>query len=447
MTTLRLIPGASALVGLASACSGSTNVAAASEGLIVTVTTGSPPALVAFRDDLSTDWTGLPVKGATTFDLTTHGTYQVALACSSGDQDPSVTIIVYGRTPDDDPTIESSCGRGAPFHVRGLMRQAGEVALGGASEGTSVGNWVFDLPAQPGTFDLILLSRTAGVPSGIAFRRDVAVVNDKDLGVIDVTEEASQPLVPVLYTIANLQPGELATSTVLVTAGNTRTFVSSLGGPPPGLTAQLAPNSALGPTDSQRVTLSASITDAATSLSHSRALGRNVQIGNPTSWTLPDPLGPVTFELTDDQLTARWSTLPDHDEIQLVRESILFPPGPGSSVKIRLHEMKLSRSFVETTGATSATLDFHAIPGFKSDWRQDPSASQFRELVAIRHVSATETASATVAGFTSPSTARGELSDEPGAGRRATWFVPGQDDRWLTIPPRSPGPRVLAGRR
>jgi hypothetical protein len=108
--------------------------------------------------------------------------------------------------------------------------------------------------------------------------------------------------------------------------------------------------------------------------------------------------------------------------------------------------MLLSRAFLEATGATSATLDLHAIPGFQSQWQQDPAASQFRELVAVRHVSATETASAAVSSLTSASSARRDLSVETGAGQRATWFEPGRPDRGWTLPPRSPGQRDLAGR-
>jgi len=442
MSTLRFMSGAIALAGLAPACgSGSTHAPAPADGNVITVTTGLPPALIAFRDDLSADWIGLPVQRATTFDITTHGAYQVVVACSAGEQDPNVSIVLYGRTPDDDPTIESLCTTAIPFDVQGTMLQAGEVALGNASAGASFANWSFDLPARPGIFDLVLLSRTsAGVPSGIAFRRNMAIVNDKDLGAIDLTAEASQPLVPVSFTIANLQAGETASATAFLLAGNTRVLVNSLGGPPPGLTAQLAPDTALHPTDSQHVTLSASIADAAASLTRSRALGRDVRLGDPTSWTLPDPIGPVRFEPTADRLTATWSTLPDHDEIELLRESLRFEP-----TEIRVHEMLLSRSFLEATGATSATLDFHAIPGFKSQWQQDLAATQFREFSAIRHVSATETASATVSGFTSASSARSELPAGSGPGRRATWFVPGRSDRWFTVPTRSAGRRDLEG--
>ncbi|TMQ03296.1 MAG: hypothetical protein E6J90_02385 [Deltaproteobacteria bacterium] len=436
---VRFMPGAIALAGMAPACgSGSTHAPADPDGHIVTVTTGLPPALIAFRDDLSTDWIGLPVQRATKFDITTHGAYQVVVACSGGDQDSDVSIVLYGRTPDDDPSIDGICDT-AQFEVRGSMLQAGEVALGDGTEGSSATFWDFDLLTRPGTFDLVLLSLTsAGVPSSVAFRRDIAIVADKNLGAIDLTKEASQPLVPVSFTIANLQAGEATRSNVSFFAGNTRAQVFSLDGSPPGLTAQLAPGSALRPTDSQHVVLYASSRDAATSLTRSRSLGRDVRVGDLTSWTLPDPIGPVTFETTADRLTATWSTLPDHDEIELLREGI------GSQFNFQI--MLLSRSFLEATGATSATLDFHAIPGFKSQWQQDPAASQLRELVTIRRVSATETAIATVRGITSASSARSALPADPGAGRRATWFVPGRPDRWLTIPRRSPARRGLDGR-
>jgi len=447
---MKILQWMSAALALASpaACSstsGTSHAPGDSDGNVVSVTTGIPPALLAFRDDLSTDWVGLPVHGATTFDLTTHGAYQVVIACSAGDQDPSVTMILYGRTADDDPTIKLSCGGGFPFQVKGEAFEAGEVSLGDSSEGASFTDWQFDLVAQPGTFDLVMVSRSStGVPSSIAFRRDLAIVNDTDLGAISLSQ-GSQPLVPVSYTIANLQAGESATSSLLLTAGNTEAFVGSLGGSPQGLTAQLVPDAALRPTDRQHLTLAAATTDATTSLSHSRALGRDVQVGDSTVWTLPDPIGGVTFDVTADRMTATWSSLPEYDEIELLREGFTTDFGPPVTTQVRLHELVLSRAFAEATGATSATLDFHAIPGFKSQWQQDPTVSQFRTLEAIRHVSATETASATVDTFASASTARNQPRVKPGTGR-ATWLAPGLPDRWQTIPLGSPDQPGRAGR-
>ncbi|HWO17120.1 MAG TPA: hypothetical protein VNO30_00030 [Kofleriaceae bacterium] len=119
---------------------------------------------------------------------------------------------------------------------------------------------------------------------------------------------------------------------------------------------------------------------------------RSIRVGEPTSVTLPEPLGPVTFEMSPDQLSATWSTLPEYDELSLVRES--YSRTPSWTL---FHELRLSSTFVNAVGAASMTMDFGDVPGFKSGWLHDPANAQFRAFVARRGDLDTEGAIAGVA--------------------------------------------------
>jgi hypothetical protein len=250
-----------------------------------------------------------------------------------------------------------------------------------------------------------------GVPDSIAIRRDAAITDGQDLGVIDMVAEGAQALVPVSFTIPNLRAGESVKSQVFLTTEHTSIPLLALSSQPPGLVPRLVPNSALRSADRQTVTLVATAQDATTSQSDTRNLTRDVRVGDPASFTLPESLGPVTFTTTPEALTAMWSTLPDHDEIQLIRQATF--PGP-----IRLQQMALSRTFLEATGGTSATLDLHAIPGFQDSWQPDPADPQVFAFRANRRVSATETAASLTGKYVNQSSTCGAA---PAAVELGSW--------------------------
>lgn len=419
------VSGAIALLGIAPACGSSSSnhsstdaqgVPDAPDTLVVTVTDGVPPDLIAFRDDRSTEWVSVPVAGLTTIPVTTHGAYQIAVACDFRKQDPSqgVEVIVFGRTAQDDAFIRGCPRLGpAPFEVTGGMVQGGQVALDGSAQTSALANWAFDLPVYSGTFDLVLLPwDSSSLPSGIAFHRDLAITGNRDLGTIDLSQETIQPLIPVSYTVPDVQSGESLRFDLSIIAGNTQTLVSTVRSTSSVVATSLVPDSALQQTDSQYAWLYDSVFDAAASLTYFRDLSRYVRVGDSTSWALPDPLGPVTLDETADGLTATWSKLPDADEITLFRES------DGGSV-FRLHEAVLSRSFLAAAGGTSATVDVHAIPGFQSDWQLDPTGTQIRQLRAFLPGSASESSDVVVERFTPAPPASGEAAAVQGMRRFA----------------------------
>jgi hypothetical protein len=216
----------------------------------------------------------------------------------------------------------------------------------------------------------------------LAIRRDVQIAGDTQLGPVDLAKESTQSLVLTPFTAANLQPNELLSSSTLLFAGHTvASLQNSFLQRQSSWDTKLAPESMLRATDHQNVRLDAAETSSGTILQRRyRSVSRDVHVGDPTSVTLPEPLGPVTFEMTTDRLAATWSALPEHDDLWLVRTSFLAESWIS-------HEITLSRAFVEATGATSATLDFSDVPGFKSEWRHDPTLQQSRWFSASRGAS------------------------------------------------------------
>jgi hypothetical protein len=209
--------------------------------------------------------------------------------------------------------------------------------------------------------------------------------------------------------VSNLRPGETASARVVLESGNTVTSLSDFSVVGPGLTVKLAPESALRPTDRHTVDVTAAMPGADSSPSSSRARTRTLRPGDPTTVALPDPLGPVTLSPAADGLTATWSTLPGYDELILERIST----GGRPSIS-KFYQVVLTRSFVETTGASRAALDFRGIPGFHSDWDLDPSLEEFREFTARHRVSDSETETASVSAFVPAGASAGARAREEG---------------------------------
>jgi len=149
--------------------------------------------------------------------------------------------------------------------------------------------------------------------------------------------------------------------------------------------AKLAPDGVLVATDVQTASLSAR--DGAAS----RFVSRPLQAGDPTTFTLPDPIGPVAFVVVCNELTATWSTLPAHDllDLTLIATS-------SDLARFWVHDLELSERYLATTGATSATIETADLPGFRVDWQIDTTGEHRRVLSAVR-TGASESASSTVA--------------------------------------------------
>lgn len=346
----------------------------------VTIVTGYPPALIAYREETTTAWRTPASPSAGRFELEVAGPYRVIVVCSSSDR---VAVVgQFARTLDDERTIEWMCGHAIerPFHVRGTMLQSGFVAFAGGGRGKSDAPWSFDLATAAGTFDF--LAFFGGLTTGfdqVAIHRDVAISGDLDLGMIDVATEHTQALVPTRFTATNLTPDESLDSFVTLQSGNTFTGISVFSQPEQAWQVTLVPAAALRATDTQDVQLSATSSSSDGLQQRARNVNLRVRDGLATSVTLMDLPGPTTFETTADRLVASWASLPEHDEIDVSRWSF-----SDDFSRLVTYDFVLSRAFVAAAGLTSATLDLTDVPGFKPAWRHDPTLEQVVALDAVR---------------------------------------------------------------
>jgi hypothetical protein len=374
---------------------------------LITVTTTDPPTLIAFRDE-ATGWRSVAVGAATTFELEVAGPYQVVVVCeTTSDTEPrSIGVVHYARTPDDERTIDDGCEtRPYPYTVSGRMAELGEVSLENSSFGVTgaIPEWDFELPSRAGTFDLVALYGDLAVAfSHIAIRRDVAVTSDTDVGLLERSAENAQPLVPATFSATNLQPGESTSAFIRLDTRGTITLIQSRSARTGRATA-FVPDTVLIPTDRQRIQMTASMPSSdAVSQIYSRGVSRDVRAGDPTSLTLPEPMGPVAFALSPLRLVATWSTLPDHDTLTLLRVN-----SGGASLLGAFHEITLTRNFLEATGATNAIIDLTDVPGFSPEWHFDARFDQTRMLTAELRTSVSETVSSSAIESTPGSAAAG----------------------------------------
>jgi len=349
----------------------------------VTIVTGDPPALIVYGDETSTEWKTPASAGDGKFEIEVTGPYRVVVVC--GGSGRSVLVTQYARTPADARLIEHTCAkREYPFHLRGEMLQESEVAFGDFTRGQNPGPWSFDLPAAVGTFDFVGFfgSLSTGFDQ-IEIRRDLAITGDVQLGTIDVAQEHTEALVPTRFTAANLDPDEELWSHQQLQSGNTSAGLVSFFHPALAWEIRLVPDAALRTTDGQHVLLMATrSTSSEPAQQRARSVSRRVRVGGPTSVTLMDPLTAIAFDSTAERFTATWTSLPAYDELDLSRVTFFsdFP-------HVVVHESLFSPAFIASVGATSSTLDFTDVPGFRPEWRHDPTFDQVISLHAFRGAS------------------------------------------------------------
>lgn len=397
----------------------------------VTVRTGAPPALIAFRDEASAAWTTPTPTSPGVFEIEVTGPYRVVVACESSGRFTRLTQ--YARAQADEHLIEHSCGpRMYPFNVHGQMLQEGVVFLGGFGVGESPAPWTFDLSAAAGTFDFIMLfgSLTTGSDQ-VAIRRDLTVAGDLDLGTIDVANEHAQALIPARFTAPNVDPAESLGSRVFVQIGHT--FADEDVFDQPAWDVRLFPDAAFRAGDTQEVDLMTTLTTSSTPVQQRfRNISHQVHSGGPTSLTLMDPVGAIAFERTDDRLVATWASLPAYDELDVWRESF-----STDFSRIILHESLVTRAFVEVAGAANLALDFTDVPGFRPEWRHDPTFSQVFGFDASARTSRDDIASSGVSEDHEPPPATPSVASAsvagPGLDARDALRLAPQFRRWAKV--------------
>lgn len=367
------------------------------EPVSVMIRTVEPPALVAVRDQASSEWRALPIAGASTFQVDLRGRYEVIIVCENAGTFSPVVAHQHARTPADEPLVRTHCFRNnarafaGPFVVRGTMVQRGMLALDTSSDDVFSPNGSFELSSDSaGSFDLLMFSENASSRyDRLAIRRDLAITGDTDLGSIDLEQEGVQPLIRTPISATNLEPGERLGATV-----HFQTSSSGLGLGQGDGDMLLAPASLLRATDKQWADISAHQFSYGEILrSRSRTVTREVRAGESPSVTFPAPLGPVTFDMTADRLIVRWSEVPVYDGLWLSHYS-------ASSDRALSHDLFLSASFLDATDATSGVLDFRGVPGFKSEWRHDPADKWDLSLQSSRFTSEYDAESWMVAEWT-----------------------------------------------
>jgi hypothetical protein len=387
------------------ACSGTGNSGDDGPPVKVTLVTTAPPLLVGFRRESSTDWQMQDTNGKRTFEFSVTGLYRIVVVCTNSLG--GISAGEYARTPMDDPMIRYTCDA-YPFTVSGTVTQRGFVGLGGdlATIDAQLG---FQLRATAGSFDLVHLFRgSSRLVERIGIRRDVEIMGNTDLGLIDLTG-SSQALVEQSYTLTNLASETVFASTRLY-SGNSIVSVATLGPYAAAGNFQLAPEGMLRATDRQVLNLRACA--FVSGANRDRVLRRTIHAGDPAMFTLPDSVGQVTFTSTGDRLEATASSLPDHDRVFLSRQSNVV------GTNINFHGIVVSRTFNEASGNATMVLDLSDVPGFRSSWGTD-SATQHSELVAYRGSSTDD-----VMTSSSVFQAASAIVTRPGSGRIRAAFSP-----------------------
>jgi hypothetical protein len=345
----------------------------------ITVVTDQPPALIAYREEATPDWRTPTSPGTGRYELEVAGPYRVIVVCANSDL---VAVTQLARTPDDAPSIELPCGDPpvSPFHVHGQMLQSGTVSFDVTGLDSSTAPWDFDLSSAAGTFDLVAFSGddAAGFDH-FEIRRDITVTADRDLGTIDIAQVPAQALLPTQFTATNLAANESPLAYVELRSGNTHAAAVATQ-PEHAWQLGLVPSAALRSTDTQDVHLAASAPLSEQPMQHStREIIRRVRDGGSTLVTLMDAIGPTRFESTADRLVTTWTSLPECDQIVVARDSF-------SSSRFVTQGLRLSHAFIASTGtgAKSVALDFTDVPGFRPEWRHDPTLDQEFVVLASR---------------------------------------------------------------
>jgi hypothetical protein len=328
--------------------------------------------LIAYREEGAPDWRTPSGPSTGRYEFEVAGPYRVIVVCDDSRQ---VAVAQLARTVDDAPSIELPCGDPPvnSFLVRGRMLQPGTVSFDLTGVDNSTAPWSFDLFTTGGTFDLVAFSGDASTGfDHFEIRRDITITADQDLGTIDVAQVPAQALVPTRFTATNLAASESPLAYVVLQSGNTHAAAIPTTQPEHAWQLGLVPSAALRSTDTQDVYLAAGAPLSEQPMQReTRQFIRRVRDGGSTLVTLMDAIGPTRFESTADRLVATWTSLPEYDQLVVGRSSI-------SSSRSVAQRVGLSHAFVASTGtgARSVALDFTDVPGFRPEWRHDPTLDQ-----------------------------------------------------------------------
>lgn len=330
--------------------------------IFVKVSTVRAPEAIAFRDALDGEWQTPAPTSPGSYEFEVRGPYVVSVVCNAGNGF-IISTRQLARTPEDSRELDMACEE-LPLSdatITGKMQQAGSVAVSDARDFSDLPNWSFNFGVPAGTYDLIAFS-----DERLSIRPGLAVTDTLDVGTINITQGAA--LVPAALSVTNNAAGELLEAQVLVSTPRTSAGYIHLG---PPATARVAPTELLTGDVRQSVTLAGYLGDSI------RSARRDFRAGDPTSFTLPEPLAGLAFDTASGDLAATWTELPEHDEVSV------SVSGTNPDDKAREHTLELSARFLAATAATGAAFDT-AFPGYQPDWRPSYTREYSREVVAVR---------------------------------------------------------------
>jgi hypothetical protein len=339
----------------------------------ITLTTSPTPPLVAFRDGVGegVEWQVPAATAPGTYAFEIRGPYTVAVVCR--DTAEGADIFEHARTPDDPRELAIPCSTSAAappaLHVTGAMTQAAQVALGTAQAVALGDEPQFDLAVDAGTFDLVVKTIAAPGEDELVIRRDQVITRSIMVTPpIDIAAE-KLALVEAPYTVTGALPDDTVTVAPRLA---TRSTTSVLASGRTASTVRILPASAALATDRQSVQAQASRLPAGdVRRFRFRSVERTIAPGGATALALPAALDALELAADGDQLVTRWTTLPEHDTVELVIS--VFPRAS--------HRKLLTASYLSATRITSATLDID-LPGYKPAWKIDLARSHRRQFIA-----------------------------------------------------------------
>jgi hypothetical protein len=330
-------------------------------GEAIIVETDLAPSLIAYRDGAS-GWKPAKMIDADTFELDVHGPYIVTVACDDGAG--NITTWQAARTPDDERELFLPCFPpfGDSFRVTGTMVQAGAVTAGFATDRSTTPNWAFDVPVDGGTTDLFAFDANS-----IVGRRDLVVTADTAITPpLDVSQGTA--LVATPLTATNATPAETVNASVNITTANATSAPLFRGS---AALTKVAPASFLRASDRQNATVF-----ARQGLANRAVRRARFRPGDPTEFTLPGAIGPVTYE-AGTNLRVTWSTLPEYDIVEIALDAF-----SEDFTTFFFHDVEISPAYIAATGTQTMTVDTD-IPGYKPAWRIDYTKEYFRSTVAL----------------------------------------------------------------
>jgi hypothetical protein len=346
----------------------------------IKITSGSPLALVAYRDDADPTWHTATQQSPTRFTAKVHGSYWVSAVCTTTQLDGTTAVILWQIAS----TLEDSHDLAFPFcpspatthTVSGQIAQGASIILDGSETfADDPPDNSFAVPAVAGEYNLYALSF-----DGRAAIRHGIDVGHRDLELkpaIDFDREgAALTLAPI--TITNPQPGDFEQD---VTYIEDTTSLSPVLIEDTTDGALVLPNAVLTDTDLQTVSAQSDLfisIDDTTTRDLGLALRHPFRAGDDGAYTLPPQITGAAWTTAGGQPVASWTSLPTFSAF--VADVTGVPAGGGQFGEAS-YTVQLTPAYVAATGITRVGPDL-ALPGFDPAWTLDLTQQYSLDLTA-----------------------------------------------------------------